>query len=109
VRDVMARRILIGIAGGSGSGKTLVARTIVREIGSDRVVIIDQDSYYKNLDDIPFLDREARNPRPPRCVRQRAAQAARARILAGRSVEQPDLRLRSTGGWTKPGTSANTT
>jgi len=57
----MARRILIGIAGGSGSGKTLVARTIVRELGSDRVVIIDQDSYYRNLEDIPFRDREARN------------------------------------------------
>src|SRR5438094_377908 len=57
----MARRILIGIAGGSGSGKTLVARTIVRELGSDRVVVIDQDSYYKNLEDIPLRDREARN------------------------------------------------
>ena len=43
----MSRRILIGIAGGSGSGKTLVARTIVSDLGSDRVVIIDQDSYYK--------------------------------------------------------------
>lgn len=57
----MSRRILIGIAGGSGSGKTLVARTIVRELGSKRVVIIDQDSYYRNLDEVPFRDREARN------------------------------------------------
>ena len=38
----MSRRILIGIAGGSGSGKTLVARNIVRDLGSDRVVIIDR-------------------------------------------------------------------
>ena len=57
VRVVTTRRILIGIAGGSGSGKTLVARNIVRELGSDRVVIIDQDSYYRNLEDIPFRDR----------------------------------------------------
>ena len=35
----MLRGILIGIAGGSGSGKTLVARNLVRELGSDRVVI----------------------------------------------------------------------
>jgi uridine kinase len=55
------RHILIGIAGGSGSGKTLVARTIVRELGTDRVVVIDQDSYYKNLEDVPFRDRESRN------------------------------------------------
>jgi signal transduction histidine kinase len=45
----MARRVLIGIAGGSGSGKTLVARNILRELGSDRVVVIDQDSYYRTL------------------------------------------------------------
>src|SRR5439155_4375582 len=36
VRAVTTRRILIGIAGGSGSGKTLVARNIVRELGADR-------------------------------------------------------------------------
>src|SRR6266436_7024745 len=57
----MRPRILIGIAGGSGSGKTLVARTIVRELGSDRVVIIDQDSYYKNLEAIPHQERVGRN------------------------------------------------
>src|SRR5205814_9043657 len=56
----MARRILIGIAGGSGSGKTLVARTIVRELGPDRVVVIHQDSYYPNLEDVPPRDRAAR-------------------------------------------------
>jgi len=57
----MSRRILIGIAGGSGSGKTLVARTIFRELGSDRVFILDQDSYYKDLDDIPVRHRDLRN------------------------------------------------
>src|SRR5437762_1760302 len=60
----MVRRILIGIAGGSGSGKTLVARTIVRELGSDRVVVIDQDSYYRNLEadpDVRFIRRLRRD------------------------------------------------
>ena len=57
----MSKRILIGIAGGSGSGKTLVARTIVRDLGSSRVAIIDQDSYYRDLDDIPMADRDLRN------------------------------------------------
>ena len=41
--------ILIGIAGGSGSGKTLVSQRIYDEIGSDKVTIIQQDSYYKDL------------------------------------------------------------
>lgn len=85
----MARRILIGIAGGSGSGKTLVARNIVRELGSDRVVIIDQDSYYKDLEDIPFRDREARNFDHPDAFDNDLLKAHIRELLEGRSTEQP--------------------
>jgi uridine kinase len=85
----MGRRILIGIAGGSGSGKTLVARTIVRELGSDRVVIIDQDSYYKNLEDVPFRDREARNFDHPDAFDNELLKRHVRELLAGRPVEQP--------------------
>ncbi|NOT35407.1 MAG: uridine kinase [Candidatus Eisenbacteria bacterium] len=84
-----SRRILIGIAGGSGSGKTLVARTIVRELGSDRVVIIDQDSYYKNLEDIPYRDREARNFDHPDAFDTELLRDHVVELLAGRSIEQP--------------------
>ncbi len=83
------RRILIGIAGGSGSGKTLVARNIVRELGSDRVVIIDQDSYYKNLEDIPFRDREARNFDHPDAFDNELLKHHIRELLEGREVEQP--------------------
>lgn len=85
----MSRRILIGIAGGSGSGKTLVARTIVRELGSDRVVIIDQDSYYKNLDDIPLRDRETRNFDHPDAFDNELLKQHVRELLGGHSVEQP--------------------
>jgi uridine kinase len=84
-----SRRILIGIAGGSGSGKTLVARTIVRELGSDRVVIIDQDSYYRNLEDVPFRDREARNFDHPDAFDNDLLKEHIRDLLAGRPVEQP--------------------
>src|SRR6185436_12543025 len=83
------RRILIGLAGGSGSGKTLVARTIVRELGSDRVVIIDQDSYYKNLEDIPFRDREARNFDHPDAFDGELLKRHVRDLLEGRSIEEP--------------------
>src|SRR5690348_10126159 len=83
------RRILIGIAGGSGSGKTLVARNIVRELGSDRVVIIDQDSYYKNLDDIPFRDREIRNFDHPDAFDGELLKLHIRQLLDGHAVEQP--------------------
>lgn len=85
----MPRRILIGIAGGSGSGKTLVARTIVRELGSDRVVIIDQDSYYKDLEDIPFLDRDGRNFDHPDAFDNELLTRHIRELLAGHPVEQP--------------------
>lgn len=49
--------IIIGIAGASGSGKSLLANTIVRELGSDQVAVISEDSYYKDHADIPFDER----------------------------------------------------
>jgi len=85
----MSRRILIGIAGGSGSGKTLVARTIVSDLGSDRVVIIDQDSYYRNLEDIPFRDRDARNFDHPDAFDNALMLHHVRELLAGRPVAQP--------------------
>ncbi len=85
----MVRRILIGIAGGSGSGKTLVARNVVRDIGSDRVVIIDQDSYYKNLENIPFRDRESRNFDHPDAFDNEMLREHVRDLLAGRPIEQP--------------------
>ncbi len=53
--------IIIGIAGASASGKSLLARTIVDEIGSDQVVVISEDSYYKDRSHIPFEEREKLN------------------------------------------------
>ncbi|HEY6195275.1 MAG TPA: uridine kinase [Candidatus Eisenbacteria bacterium] len=85
----MSRRILIGIAGGSGSGKTVVARTIVRELGSKRVVIIDQDSYYKDLEQVPFRDREARNFDHPDAFDSDLLRQHLRDLLEGHAIEQP--------------------
>ena len=85
----MSKRILIGIAGGSGSGKTLVARTIVRDLGSSRVTIVDQDSYYRDLDDIPIADRDLRNFDHPDAFDNDLLKQHVRRLLAGESIEQP--------------------
>jgi uridine kinase len=85
----MTRRVLIGIAGGSGSGKTLVARNILRELGSDRVVVIDQDSYYRNLEDVPFRDRDARNFDHPDAFDNELLKEHIRALLEGQPVEQP--------------------
>ena len=50
--------IIIGIAGPSASGKSLLANTIVNELGSDQVVVISEDSYYKDNSHLPLAERE---------------------------------------------------
>jgi uridine kinase len=40
---------LLGVAGGTGSGKTTVARSILESVGQDRISLIQQDSYYKDV------------------------------------------------------------
>lgn len=53
--------LVIGIAGGSGSGKTTVAQLIARELGQRRVAMLVQDNYYRDLASLPPAQRRARN------------------------------------------------
>jgi len=53
--------IIIGISGASASGKSLLANTIAREMGSDQVAVISEDAYYKDQKGVPFSEREKRN------------------------------------------------
>ena len=46
--------MIIGICGGTGSGKTTVARRILENVSEEQVVFFQQDSYYRNLDDMPI-------------------------------------------------------
>jgi uridine kinase len=57
----MSRAILIGIAGGSASGKTLVASRIHEALGTERVLILKQDSYYRDLRHLTEAQRAAQN------------------------------------------------
>lgn len=53
--------IIIGIAGPSASGKSLLANTIVNELGSDQVVVISEDAYYKDNSHLSAEQRESIN------------------------------------------------
>jgi len=53
--------IVIGIAGGSGSGKTTVARAILKEVGANRIAFLQHDAYYRDLKDLPPIQRAAIN------------------------------------------------
>ncbi|MCE1254107.1 MAG: uridine kinase [Anaerolineae bacterium] len=53
--------IVIGIAGGSGSGKTTVARSILDKVGAHRIAFIQHDAYYRDLRHLPPLQRKMIN------------------------------------------------
>lgn len=54
----MSRPFCIGIAGGTSSGKTTVARKILKQLSPDPVVLLDQDSYYRDLSHLSRKERE---------------------------------------------------
>lgn len=53
--------MVIGIAGGSGSGKTTVAQEILNRVGADRIAFLQHDSYYKDLTGLPDAQRRQVN------------------------------------------------
>ncbi|BFT71770.1 uridine kinase [Paenibacillus sp. P36] len=58
--------LVIGIAGGTGSGKTTVARSIINKLGSTNVTLISQDNYYLHHSGLTFEERERINYDHPR-------------------------------------------
>ena len=81
--------IIIGIAGGTGSGKTLVAETILNDLGSDDVIIIQQDSYYRDLGPMPFESRVKQNFDHPDAFDAPLFTAQVKDLLKGKKIEQP--------------------
>jgi uridine kinase len=81
--------IVIGVAGASGSGKSLLANTIVNELGSERVVVVSEDSYYKNLSHLTREERDHVNYDHPDAF-DHALLAEHIRALkSGEAIEVP--------------------
>lgn len=60
--------LIIGIAGGTGSGKTTVVNQIINELPADEVCVLSQDSYYKATDDLSYEERTRINFDHPRAI-----------------------------------------
>ncbi|HEY2923863.1 MAG TPA: uridine kinase [Candidatus Eisenbacteria bacterium] len=95
IPDPLRRGILIGIAGGTGAGKTLVAQSIAQDLGSDSVLLIEQDSYYKDLQHIPLGERENRNFDHPDAFDRDLLRQHLEKLLAGHEVEMPSYDMRT--------------
>jgi uridine kinase len=83
------RPVVIGIAGGTGSGKTTVAEAIVRRIGPERIALIQQDSYYKDQSHLPMEERVRINYDHPDSIDTALLIRHLQELIAGRPVEVP--------------------
>lgn len=81
--------MIIGICGGTGSGKTTIARSIVDTVGEDKVVLIEQDSYYRNLADMPLDERHQANFDHPDSIDSEMLVNHIMRLKQGLTVEMP--------------------
>src|SRR6185503_6140289 len=81
--------MIIGICGGTGSGKTTIARKIVQTVGRHNVVLVEQDSYYRNLADMPLDERHQANFDHPDAIDSDMLVNHIKRLKQGEPVEMP--------------------
>jgi len=81
--------MIIGICGGTGSGKTTIANRILQSVSADEVVFIQQDLYYRNLKDMPLDYRNAANFDHPDAIDNDLLANHLKKLKAGEPVELP--------------------
>lgn len=81
---------LIGICGGSGSGKTLVARSVEEALGAENVLLMVQDSYYRDLSSMAFEERHKVNFDHPSAFDNDLLMVHLHALLAGQPVRMPE-------------------
>ncbi|MCP4679459.1 MAG: uridine kinase, partial [Deltaproteobacteria bacterium] len=79
----------IGIAGASGSGKTFLAGRVMEHLGPDKAAIIQEDSYYEDLSDMPFDERAATNFDHPDAFDHDLLAEQLLQLLSGETILQP--------------------
>jgi uridine kinase len=81
--------LIIGIAGGTGSGKTTVVRRIYESLPEGEVVLLPQDSYYKDSSDIPIEQRQFINFDHPDAFDWKLLSQQVSMLREGQAIEQP--------------------
>ncbi|MGV0924805.1 uridine kinase [Empedobacter tilapiae] len=83
------KMLVIGIAGGTGSGKTTVVNNILRDLNAESVIVISQDNYYKDHPELSFDERSKINFDHPRSIDFELLKEHVALLKNGVSIEQP--------------------
>lgn len=85
----MASSFVIGVAGGSGSGKTTVVRRIVDSLGPEQVTLLDHDRYYRARNDLRLEERAALNYDHPDALESDLMVEHVRALKAGKAVDVP--------------------
>ena len=83
------KTLCIGVAGGTGSGKTTVANEIVRRVGAERIVTVNQDRYYRNLAHIKGNERALHNFDHPDAIEEKLLEDHLCLLKAGKPAPLP--------------------
>lgn len=81
--------MIIGICGGTGSGKTTIARRITESVGRENVILVEQDSYYKDLADMPLDERRQANFDHPDSIDGALLADHIGQLRAGKAIDMP--------------------
>lgn len=81
--------LIIGIAGGTGSGKTTVVTNILKNLNTEDVLVISQDNYYKDHQELSLEEREKMNFDHPRSIDFDLLTSHVKALKNGHSIEQP--------------------
>ncbi|NLJ85880.1 MAG: uridine kinase [Firmicutes bacterium] len=81
--------LFIGVAGGTGSGKTTLAKSLCNQLGEDTAVLIPYDSYYKHLPHLTFQERSRLNYDHPDAFETELLVSHLKALRAGKAIEMP--------------------
>ena len=81
--------LIIGIAGGTGSGKTTVVNQIIKQLPTDEVCVISQDSYYNQTYNLSYEERTKINFDHPRAIDFDLIVKHLKQLKSGETIEQP--------------------
>ena len=81
--------IVFGVAGGTASGKTTVARSILDQVGAHRVAYLPHDAYYRDLSRLPFAERARQNFDHPDALESDLLARHVRDLCAGRAIQLP--------------------
>lgn len=83
------RPLVVGVAGGTGAGKTTVVEAIVQAVGAERVAMLPEDAYYREYRDLPEAERAEVNWDHPDAIEVDLLIAHLDALLAGRAINRP--------------------